>query len=252
MDFNVFHLRKAALWRGQPRLAMPPPPLSAPPGPNPSDPQNGGRTRPSALLLPPAAHAGRSRYFGSPAGVGRRGGGRHAPLGEVEPSKGDEIRGNGRHEAPLRRTEQRHRERDLREPERAIWLARLSFAARWLVNNSTVALSLLSDWLPLPAQPLPGVAACGAARSPQAGMAAAGGGGGSSSLLGSATTWPLKRYGRFLPPAESDDEGQNTSSWKVRGGAAWCGCDWLQWVSSSNNWGLCRGLVTLMQQTGEI
>ncbi|KAK2524590.1 Rec114 [Columba guinea] len=46
-------------------------------------------------------------------------------------------------------------------------------------------------------------------------MAAAGGGGGSSSLLGSATTWPLKRYGRFLPPAESDDEGQNTSSWKV-------------------------------------
>ncbi|NWQ78419.1 RE114 protein, partial [Columbina picui] len=40
-------------------------------------------------------------------------------------------------------------------------------------------------------------------------------GGGSSSLLGSATTWPLKRYGRFLPPAEGDDEGQNTSSWKV-------------------------------------
>ncbi|OPJ70015.1 meiotic recombination protein REC114 [Patagioenas fasciata monilis] len=40
-------------------------------------------------------------------------------------------------------------------------------------------------------------------------------GGGSSSLLGSATTWPLKRYGRFLPPAEDDHEGQNTSSWKV-------------------------------------
>ncbi|XP_065498217.1 meiotic recombination protein REC114 [Caloenas nicobarica] len=46
-------------------------------------------------------------------------------------------------------------------------------------------------------------------------MAAAGGGGGSFSLLGSATTWPLKRYGRFLPPVEGDDEGQNTSSWKV-------------------------------------
>ncbi|XP_010134889.1 PREDICTED: meiotic recombination protein REC114, partial [Buceros rhinoceros silvestris] len=32
-------------------------------------------------------------------------------------------------------------------------------------------------------------------------------------LLGSAATWPLKRYGRFLPPR--DDEGQSTSSWKV-------------------------------------
>ncbi|KAM6257008.1 meiotic recombination protein REC114 [Porphyrio hochstetteri] len=48
----------------------------------------------------------------------------------------------------------------------------------------------------------------------------AGGGHGSepgqaSSLLGSATTWPLKRYGRFLPPKDGEDEGQNTSSWKV-------------------------------------
>ncbi|NXA24498.1 RE114 protein, partial [Ibidorhyncha struthersii] len=38
---------------------------------------------------------------------------------------------------------------------------------------------------------------------------------GAPSLLASATTWPLKRYGRFLPPTDSDDEGQNTSSWKV-------------------------------------
>ncbi|NXO58463.1 RE114 protein, partial [Aramus guarauna] len=36
-----------------------------------------------------------------------------------------------------------------------------------------------------------------------------------SSLLASATTWPLKRYGRFLPPKEGEDEGQNSSSWKV-------------------------------------
>ncbi|NXT80647.1 RE114 protein, partial [Zapornia atra] len=36
-----------------------------------------------------------------------------------------------------------------------------------------------------------------------------------SSLLGSATTWPLKRYGRFLPPKEDEDEGQSNSSWKV-------------------------------------
>ncbi|NXI94529.1 RE114 protein, partial [Psophia crepitans] len=36
-----------------------------------------------------------------------------------------------------------------------------------------------------------------------------------SSLLGSAATWPLKRYGRFLPPKEGEDQGQNTSSWKV-------------------------------------
>ncbi|NXN12481.1 RE114 protein, partial [Indicator maculatus] len=37
---------------------------------------------------------------------------------------------------------------------------------------------------------------------------------GATSLLGSATTWPLKRYGRFLPPRDGDGEGQNTS-WKV-------------------------------------
>ncbi|XP_009468001.1 PREDICTED: meiotic recombination protein REC114 [Nipponia nippon] len=50
-------------------------------------------------------------------------------------------------------------------------------------------------------------------------MAVAGGGcssePGQASLLGSATTWPLKRYGRFLPATDGDDEGQNTSSWKV-------------------------------------
>ncbi|XP_010008175.1 PREDICTED: meiotic recombination protein REC114, partial [Nestor notabilis] len=33
--------------------------------------------------------------------------------------------------------------------------------------------------------------------------------------LGSATTWPLKRYGRFLPTTDREDEGQNASSWKV-------------------------------------
>ncbi|NWH26017.1 RE114 protein, partial [Grus americana] len=54
----------------------------------------------------------------------------------------------------------------------------------------------------------------------RAAMAVAGGGctsepGQASSLLCSATTWPLKRYGRFLPPKEGEDEGQNTSSWKV-------------------------------------
>uniref|UniRef100_A0A8C4KP67 REC114 meiotic recombination protein n=1 Tax=Dromaius novaehollandiae TaxID=8790 RepID=A0A8C4KP67_DRONO len=36
-----------------------------------------------------------------------------------------------------------------------------------------------------------------------------------TSLLGSATTWPLKRYGRFLPPADGDDEGRSGTSWKV-------------------------------------
>ncbi|NWR78810.1 RE114 protein, partial [Centropus unirufus] len=45
----------------------------------------------------------------------------------------------------------------------------------------------------------------------RAAMAAPGG----ASLLGSATTWPLKRYGRFLPPTEGGGEGQNASSWKV-------------------------------------
>ncbi|KGL88422.1 Meiotic recombination protein REC114-like, partial [Charadrius vociferus] len=47
------------------------------------------------------------------------------------------------------------------------------------------------------------------------GQRSAPGGAGDTSLLGSATTWPLKRYGRFLPPTDSDDEGQSTSSWKV-------------------------------------
>ncbi|NXY86122.1 RE114 protein, partial [Alcedo cyanopectus] len=37
---------------------------------------------------------------------------------------------------------------------------------------------------------------------------------GDTSLLGSARTWPLKRYGRFLPPTDDDGEGQNIS-WKV-------------------------------------
>ncbi|NXQ10035.1 RE114 protein, partial [Peucedramus taeniatus] len=46
------------------------------------------------------------------------------------------------------------------------------------------------------------------------GLAAAPGSSGDTSLLGSATVWPLKRYGRFLPPKDGDDEGQNTS-WKV-------------------------------------
>ncbi|KAM9181602.1 meiotic recombination protein REC114 [Mergus octosetaceus] len=40
---------------------------------------------------------------------------------------------------------------------------------------------------------------------------AAGGGG---SLSGSASTWPLKRYGRFLPPTDGDEE-QTASSWQV-------------------------------------
>ncbi|NWV33009.1 RE114 protein, partial [Grantiella picta] len=46
------------------------------------------------------------------------------------------------------------------------------------------------------------------------GPGSAPGSAGDTSLLGSATTWPLKRYGRFLPPKDGDDEGQNTS-WKV-------------------------------------
>ncbi|XP_071424930.1 meiotic recombination protein REC114 [Pithys albifrons albifrons] len=59
--------------------------------------------------------------------------------------------------------------------------------------------------------------------SPQSNMAAAAaphgseprpGPAGNTSLLSSATTWPLKRYGRFLPPRDGDDEGRNTS-WKV-------------------------------------
>ncbi|NWV09422.1 RE114 protein, partial [Ptilonorhynchus violaceus] len=46
------------------------------------------------------------------------------------------------------------------------------------------------------------------------GPSSAPGSAGDTSLLGSATTWPLKRYGRFLPPTDGDDVGQNTS-WKV-------------------------------------
>ncbi|NWJ03302.1 RE114 protein, partial [Crypturellus undulatus] len=44
------------------------------------------------------------------------------------------------------------------------------------------------------------------------------GGSDTTSLLGSATTWPLKRYGRFLPPSDDDDEEeeeQRGTSWKV-------------------------------------
>ncbi|NXA53240.1 RE114 protein, partial [Nothocercus julius] len=36
-----------------------------------------------------------------------------------------------------------------------------------------------------------------------------------TSLLDSATTWPLKRYGRFLPPSDGNDEEQRGTSWKV-------------------------------------
>ncbi|NXL15641.1 RE114 protein, partial [Setophaga kirtlandii] len=46
------------------------------------------------------------------------------------------------------------------------------------------------------------------------GLASAPATAGDTSLLSSATVWPLKRYGRFLPPKDGDDEGQNTS-WKV-------------------------------------
>uniref|UniRef100_A0A8C4V6A2 REC114 meiotic recombination protein n=1 Tax=Falco tinnunculus TaxID=100819 RepID=A0A8C4V6A2_FALTI len=55
----------------------------------------------------------------------------------------------------------------------------------------------------------------GGGGSCQPGQASAPGGGGDTSLLSSATTWLLKRYGRFLPPTDHDYEGQNTSSWKV-------------------------------------
>ncbi|NXY70216.1 RE114 protein, partial [Glareola pratincola] len=59
------------------------------------------------------------------------------------------------------------------------------------------------------------MAVAGGGRSSEPRAASAAGGAGDTSLLGSATTWPLKRYGRFLPPTDGDDEGQNTSSWKV-------------------------------------
>ncbi|NXO73389.1 RE114 protein, partial [Phainopepla nitens] len=65
-----------------------------------------------------------------------------------------------------------------------------------------------------PAAPQRGMAAAGGARGSEPGLASAPGSAGDTSLLGSATMWPLKRYGRFLPPKDGDDEGQNTS-WKV-------------------------------------
>ncbi|XP_053810813.1 meiotic recombination protein REC114 isoform X2 [Vidua macroura] len=58
------------------------------------------------------------------------------------------------------------------------------------------------------------MAAAGGGRGSQPGLASAPGSAGDTSLLGSATVWPLKRYGRFLPPKDGDHEGQNTS-WKV-------------------------------------
>ncbi|NWT75118.1 RE114 protein, partial [Prunella himalayana] len=58
------------------------------------------------------------------------------------------------------------------------------------------------------------MAAAGGGRGSQPGMASAPGSASDTSLLGSATVWPLKRYGRFLPPKDGDDEGQSTS-WKV-------------------------------------
>ncbi|NWY58252.1 RE114 protein, partial [Chionis minor] len=57
-----------------------------------------------------------------------------------------------------------------------------------------------------------GMAVAGSRRGSDAG---ANDGDSDACLLGSATTWPLKRYGRFLPPTDGDGEGQNTSSWKV-------------------------------------
>ncbi|XP_056355646.1 meiotic recombination protein REC114 [Oenanthe melanoleuca] len=58
------------------------------------------------------------------------------------------------------------------------------------------------------------MAAAGGARGSQPGMASAPGSAGDTSLLGSATVWPLKRYGRFLPTKDGGGEGQSTS-WKV-------------------------------------
>ncbi|XP_014744735.1 PREDICTED: meiotic recombination protein REC114 [Sturnus vulgaris] len=58
------------------------------------------------------------------------------------------------------------------------------------------------------------MAAAGGGRGSQPGLAPAPGSAGDTSLLGSATMWPLKRYGRFLPPKDGDDEGHSTS-WKV-------------------------------------
>ncbi|OXB81969.1 UNVERIFIED_CONTAM: hypothetical protein H355_004052 [Colinus virginianus] len=47
-----------------------------------------------------------------------------------------------------------------------------------------------------------GRSSCGAAEQPSAG----------GSLLASSATWPLKRYGRFLPPEDCEQSGD---SWKV-------------------------------------
>ncbi|NXA08765.1 RE114 protein, partial [Sapayoa aenigma] len=63
-------------------------------------------------------------------------------------------------------------------------------------------------------RPQRGMAAAGGVRGSAPGPGSAPGGAADTSLLGSATTWPLKRYGRFLPPTAGDVEGQNTS-WKV-------------------------------------
>ncbi|NXD86945.1 RE114 protein, partial [Halcyon senegalensis] len=57
--------------------------------------------------------------------------------------------------------------------------------------------------------------AAGGGCSSQPGQASAPGPSGDTSLLGSAMTWPLKRYGRFLPPRDGDCERQSISSWKV-------------------------------------
>ncbi|XP_062357287.1 meiotic recombination protein REC114 [Cinclus cinclus] len=58
------------------------------------------------------------------------------------------------------------------------------------------------------------MAAAGGVRGSEPGLASAPGSAGDTTVLGSATLWPLKRYGRFLPPKDGDDEGQSTS-WKV-------------------------------------
>ncbi|XP_063268225.1 meiotic recombination protein REC114 [Prinia subflava] len=58
------------------------------------------------------------------------------------------------------------------------------------------------------------MAAAGGVRGSQPGLASASGSAGDTSLLGSATVWPLKRYARFIPPKDGDEEGQSTS-WKV-------------------------------------
>ncbi|XP_035755387.1 meiotic recombination protein REC114 [Egretta garzetta] len=180
-----------------------------------------------------------ARYTGRLWGEG--GGSSRAPLGEVLPSKAD---GTGQDETPSRqprappRTGERQRrracerslEKDQRDPECATSLALVSLPpADWrtILPTRSVFLPIgfcfpLNLWLPAAGAVL--AAPCCAAPSPQG----RDGGGergwhlpggekktGDTSLLTSATTWPLKRYGRFLPPTDSDVEGQNTSSWKV-------------------------------------